>query len=158
MIKWPGKINPGVAEGMFSIMDFLPTFAHIIGTELPDDRPVDGLDQLEYLLGDQDDSNREHLITFIASRIAAVRWRQWRIYTLNTHLTDSNPAFGGYMGYMNETNGYPMIFNIEADLREMRAVTIENGWVVRPYSRIIGEYMASLRDHPNPPAANVTRF
>jgi len=158
MIKWPGKIDPGVAEGMFSIMDFLPTFAHIIGTERPDDLPIDGIDQSQYLLGDQDGSNREHLITFIGSRIAAVRWRQWRIYTLNTHLTDSNPAIGGYLGHMNETNGYPMIFNIEADLREMRAVTMENTWVVRPYTRIIGEYMSSLRDHPNPPAANVTIF
>ncbi len=159
MIKWPGHIQPGgKAEGMVSIMDFLPTFANILGGELPDDRPIDGIDQTDYLLGKQDESNREHLITFIGSRIAAVRWRQWRIHAMNTYMTDNNPSLGGYMGYRNETAGYPMIFNIEADLREMRNVAIENTWVIRPYSKIIAEYMGSLRDHPNPPAANVTVF
>lgn len=50
------------------------------------------------------------------------------------------------------------IFNIEADPREKRALTIDNTWVVRPYSMIVGEYLASLQDHPNPPPANMTRF
>jgi len=158
MIKWPGVIKPGTAEEMFSIMDFLPTFANILGIELPNDRPIDGIDQTEFLFGNQSQSNREHLITFIGPRLAAVRWRQWRIYTMNTNMTDNNPSLGGYLGYRNETNFYPMIFNIEADLREMRPLTIENTWVIRPYSRIIAEYMASLEDHPNPPAANVTVF
>jgi arylsulfatase len=158
MIKWPGSIRTGVAEGMISIMDFLPTFAKIIGAEMPRDRPIDGKDQTDYLLGNQEHSNREHLITFIGPRLAAVRWRPWRIYTMNTHMTDNNPSLGGYLGYRNETNFLPMIFNIESDLREMRSLTMENTWVVRPYSQIVAEYMASLQDHPNPPAANVTVF
>jgi arylsulfatase len=158
MIKWPGHIKPGKAEGMVSIMDFLPTFANIIGAELPDDRPIDGIDQTDYLLGNQDHSNREHLITFIGSRLAAVRWRQWRIHLMNFHMTDNNPSQGGYLGYRNEIAGYPIIYNIEADPREMRNVAIENTWVVRPMTRIVGEYLASLKDHPNPPAANVTVF
>ena len=51
-----------------------------------------------------------------------------------------------------------MIFNIEADQREKRSVVIENSWVVRPYTQVIVAYMAAPRDHPNPPAANVTVF
>lgn len=53
IIKWPGVIQPGVAEGMFSIMDFLPTFAAALGVELPDGRPIDGVDQTDYLNGSQ---------------------------------------------------------------------------------------------------------
>jgi arylsulfatase len=158
IIKWPGVAHPRVAHGMFSIMDFLPTFAAAIGIDLPDDRPIDGVDQLDYLDGTQPSSNRDRLITFIADRLAAVRWSQWRIYPTNFSMSDNNPRLGGYLGYMNETAGYPMIFNIEADPREMRAMTIENTWVVRPYGMIVGEYLASLQDHPNPPPANLTRF
>lgn len=51
-----------------------------------------------------------------------------------------------------------MIFYIEADQREKRNVVIENSWVVRPYTEVIAAYMATLRDHPNPPAVNVTVF
>jgi len=89
---------------------------------------------------------------------STVRWNQWRIYPTNFTSSDNNPSLGGYLGHMNETAGYPMIFNIEADPREMRATQHENTWVVRPYSVILGEYLASLQEHPNPPAANLTRF
>ena len=158
MIKWPGKIEPGTAEGMFSIMDFLPTFASMLELDLPDDRPVDGVDQVDYLSGEQPESNRDRLITFIGDRVAAVRWNQWRIYPSNYTESENNPRLSGYLGQMNELAGYPMIFNIEADPREMRATTIENTWVVHPYGQIIAEYNASLQEHPNPPAANLTHF
>ena len=98
------------------------------------------------------------MITFLGDRLAAVRWRQFRCYTMNSTLTDQNPSIGGYLGYHNEVNGLPMIFNIESDPREMRAVTMENSWVMRPYLQTIGEYQASLKKHPNPPPANVTVF
>ncbi len=158
IVRWPGVTDSTVAHGMFSIMDFLPTFAAALGVDLPGDRPIDGVDQTDYLDGSKSTSNRDHLITFIDGRLAAVRWNQWRIYPTNFSYSDNNPSLGGYLGYRSETAGYPMIFNIEADPREQRAVTIENSWVTRPYGAIIGQYMATLRDHPNPPPANLTRF
>ena len=159
MVKWPGQIEAGgVAYGMVSIMDFLPTFARAIGADLPTDKPIDGVDQTDYLTDKQPNSNREHLLTFLGDRIAAVRWHQWRIYTMNTFMTDQNPSFGGYLGYTNELNGLPMAFNIEADVMEKRNVVTENSWVMNPYLQAIGAYKATLKDHPNPPVANVTLF
>ncbi len=158
IVRWPGVTDSRVAHGMFSIMDFLPTFAAALGIDLPSDRPIDGVDQTDYLDGSKSTSNRDHVITFIDGRLAAVRWNQWRIYPTNFSYSDNNPSLGGYLGYRSETAGYPMIFNIESDPREKRAVTIENSWVTRPYGAIIGQYMATLRDHPNPPPANLTRF
>ena len=135
-MKWPGAIEPGsVEERMFSIMDFLPTFATVLGGDLPDDRPNDGADQIGYLAGDQEHSNRDSLITVIGDRIAAVRWNQWRIYPSNFGQSGNSPSLGGSPGYMNETEGYPMIFNIEADRREMRASTLKNTWSSVPTHR-----------------------
>ena len=51
MIRWPGKIKPGESNEMFSTMDFMPTFARIAGAKMPQDRPIDGVDQLDFLLG-----------------------------------------------------------------------------------------------------------
>ncbi len=158
MVRWPGTIEPNTAHEMVSIMDFLPTFANILGIDLPTDRPIDGVDQTDYLTGEKSNSARESVITFLGDRLAAVRWRQWRMYAMNSTLTDQNPSIGGYLGYHNEVNGLPMIFNIEADPREMRAVTMENSWVMRPYLQTIGEYEATLKKHPNPPPANITVF
>jgi arylsulfatase len=157
-VRWPGRIPPAVSEGMFSIMDFLPTLAALIGASVPDDRPVDGIDQSAHLLGQQPHSSREHLLTFIGAHLAAVRWRQWRIYTASYQPSDTNPRLSGFLGQVVPTAGYTMIFNIEADPREMRNVGMENGWVAGPYMQAIGEYQATLKDHPNPPPPDVVDF
>lgn len=158
MIRWLGKIASGVTNEMISIHDFLPTLANIIGADIPSDRPMDGVDQSAFLLGQQPNSNREHLLTFIGDRLVAVRYRQWRMYPVTFSSTDGTATTGGYLGRMGETAGLPEIYNIEADPREERNVGAENGWLVVPYLQLIGEYKAALRDHPNPKAANLTDF
>ncbi len=158
MIRWPGKITPGVTNEMISIHDFLPTLANIISADIPSDRPMDGVDQSAFLLGQQPNSNRDHLLTFIGDRLVAVRYRQWRMYPVSFSSTDGTATTGGYLGRMGETAGLPEIYNIEADPREERNVGAENGWLVVPYLQLIGEYKATLQDHPNPKAANLTDF
>ena len=158
MIRWPGMIEPGTAHGMVSIMDFLPTFASILGSELPSERPVDGMSQADYFTGASATSNRNSLLTFIADRLAAVRWNQWRMYTQSFGFTSDNPSVGGLLGSRTATAGYPIIYNVEADPREMRVVSIENTWIMRPYLQAIGEYKASLVEHPNPPVPSFTEF
>ena len=83
---------------MISVHDFLPTLASFIGAKVPQDRPYDGYDQSDFLLGKQENSNREHLLTFIGDRLVAVRWRQFRIYPVEFHYSDTNPRLGGYLG------------------------------------------------------------
>ena len=53
MLRWPGKVEPGrVTNDIVAIHDFMPTFAAIVGEELPDDRSYDGLNQLPFLTGE----------------------------------------------------------------------------------------------------------
>jgi hypothetical protein len=55
MISWPNTVPDGVSQGMVSIMDFLHACAQILGVQLPDGRPIDGIDHA-HLMGDQPDS------------------------------------------------------------------------------------------------------
>ena len=158
MMRWPGKIKKGITNEMISIHDFLPTFAAIIDAKVPTDRPIDGVDQSDFLLGKKKTSNREHLLTFIGDRLVAVRYRQWRMYPVSFSSTGGNAATGGYLGRMGETAGIPEVYNIEADPREEHNIGAENGWVIVPYLQLIGEYRQSLKKHPNPPAANLVNF
>ena len=75
MVKWPGKIAPRASNEMVSIHDFFPTLAKIIGAKVPDDRPIDGVDQCDFFTGKQPKSNRDSLLTFIGEDIVAVRWQ-----------------------------------------------------------------------------------
>ena len=78
---------------MFSIMDFFPTFARIAGGEVPDDRPIDGIDQTALLLGSSDTGSREHLLTFVGSDLVAARWKQFRAYFVD--VAPSRSGWGG---------------------------------------------------------------
>ena len=159
MIRWPRKIKPSVTNEMISIHDFLPTFATILKKELPDNRPFDGIDQSDFLLGKQEKSNRNSLISFVGDRIVAVRWNQFRIYPVKINATMNNPSIGGYMGTMTETAGFPQIYNIEADPREMVDIAANgSGWIMGPYLQTVMKYRATLKTYPNPPASNVTKF
>jgi arylsulfatase len=160
MIKWPGVIKPQTRSNeMISVHDFLPTFASILGEELPQDRPYDGYDQKDFIMGKQENSNRNSLITFIGGRIAAIRWNQYRIYPMLIGNTANNPSNGGYVGTAIETAGFPQIFNIEVDPKERVDQAVNgSGWVLGVYPKIIAEYKKTLEQYPNPPVPNLTKF
>ncbi len=158
MIRWPGKIKPGKSNEMVSIHDFLPTLANIIGAQVPDDRPIDGVDQSDFFLGRNKKSARESLITFLESEIAAVRWREWRIYPKQFTASSGTPSALGVSAYRVDGVGFPAIFNIERDPRELWNVTGVEAWVLGEYMRVVGEYQASLKKYPNPPGFSMTKF
>jgi arylsulfatase len=159
MIAWPGKIKPRVSNEMFSIMDLYPTLAKLAGARVPSDRPFDGIDQSDFVLGKQENSNRESFITFTGDDLQAVRWRQFRIYFSDVVPVGTGPSSrGGLSSAAIPLNGYPLIFNIERDPREEHNISTTHGWVVGYALQIIAEYKESLVKHPNPPAPNLTNW
>ncbi|WP_433989832.1 N-acetylgalactosamine-6-O-sulfatase (plasmid) [Pseudoseohaeicola sp. NH-UV-7] len=156
MIRWPEKIKPGKTNEMVAIHDILPTLASIVGADLPDDRPYDGVDQSAFLLGQQYMSKREHLLTHVNNKVAALRWRHFRIYPKAYRGSFSNPSQEGLLGVQVEKNGGPDVFNIEMDPREEYSISGDNAWVVAQWLRFVAEYNESLREHPNPPGVTLT--
>jgi arylsulfatase len=53
---------------------------------------------------------------------------------------------------------YPLIYNIEADPREEFNINTTRGWVAGHAMQVIGEYLHTLEEHPNPPAPNLVNF
>jgi len=49
---WPGHIEPGSSDTMAMNIDLLPTFAHLAGLPLPQDRMIDGASLAPLLWGD----------------------------------------------------------------------------------------------------------
>jgi arylsulfatase len=158
MIKWPGKIAPRVSNEMVSVHDWFPTLAGIIGAKVPADRPIDGVDQGPFITGTQAKSNRDSLISVIGTEIVAVRWRNYRFYPKQFAPSSGNPAMDGLLGIRQEGNGFPALFNIEADPREGNNVFGTNAWVIGPYLKVIGEYLKTLEKYPNPKPVMLTEF
>lgn len=158
-IRWPGHIAPNTTSyAMFSIMDFLPTFAAILGRKLPTDRPIDGVDQTAVLLGKSEMGARESLLTFMGPDLVAVRWKQWRIYFKDMHPTGTSREKLGDIFEGNSGLYYPQVYNIEMDPHEDLNVGGINLWPLDFAFKAVREYLESLKEYPNPPAVNFTNF
>lgn len=158
-IHWPGHVIPNtISYAMFSIMDFLPTFASLLNATLPNDRPIDGVDQTAVLLGKSETGSRESLLSFIGPDLVAVRWKQWRIYFKDMKQTGTGPQMLG--GIFTDISGmsFPKVYNIEMDPHEDLNVGGIQFWPMQEGFKTIGAYLASLRKYPNPPAINFTNF
>src|SRR4029077_11588326 len=49
MVRWPHRVVAGrVTDDIIHITDLFPTLAHVAGATVPADRPIDGVDQLDF--------------------------------------------------------------------------------------------------------------
>lgn len=156
MVRWPGRFTQGVSNEMVSIMDFFPTFAKIIGADMPDARPLDGVDQTAFFEGKQDKSNRDHLLSFAGPDLLAVRWNQFRIYFVEPTPSGTTLNFQYGLGGSHKKLHYPKIFNIEHDPREEYNISGKHAWVMAHASGAVQRYLVTLKDDPNPPAPKLT--
>jgi arylsulfatase len=158
-IRWPEHIAPNTSSyAMFSEMDFLPTFAAILGSKLPTDRPIDGVDQTAVLFGKSERGARESLLTFIGPDLVAARWKQWRFYFKDMHLTGTGQQMLGGLYVSNGPMYFPKVYNIEMDPHEdlnLGGITV---FIVGPAYKAVQEYEESLKKYPNPPAPTLTNF
>lgn len=145
MVRWPDRIAPArVSNEIVHITDLFTTLAHIGGAEIPKDRPIDGVDQLDFFLGKQEKSNREGFVYYIKQELRAAKWRDWKMHIVWEPEPNTGPIH-------LET---PWIFNVTRDPKEETEVGTECSWVRGPFRRLIDGVQDSLkRNPPIPPGA-----
>jgi arylsulfatase A-like enzyme len=137
--RWPGKVPAGrVSNEIVHIVDLYTTLAHVGGAEVPNDRAIDGVDQLDFFLGQKDKSNREGFPAYVADRLTAVKWRNWKMQLIQQDTMYDIP----------QKLALPRIYNLLTDLKEERDVGAYNTWVAEPMFKIIAEFQASLGKYP----------
>jgi arylsulfatase A-like enzyme len=139
IIRWPGKVPAGrVNNEIVHIVDMYTTLAHVGGAEVPKDRAIDGIDQLDFFLGKQETSNREGFPAFVADRLTAIKWRNWKM-----HLIKQDSMYD-----VPQKLPLPRVINLLTDLKEERDVISTSTWVAEPMIKIVGAFEASLKKYP----------
>lgn len=106
IVRWPGRVPAGAeSDAIFATIDFLPTFASLAGFEVPDDRKIDGIDQVDLLLGKRE-LGRNHF--YFGG--AGVRKGKWKYLKPNAH-------FHGY-AVEDDRAQVEELYDLEADLGE----------------------------------------
>lgn len=137
--RWPGKIPAGrVSNEIVHIVDMFPTLARVGGAEVPRDRPIDGVDQLDFLEGKQENSNREGFPAYVADRLTAVKWRNWKMHLIWQENMYDPPI----------TLAEPKIINLLTDLKEQRDVGAHASWVGVPMTKLLMQWELSLKKYP----------
>ena len=139
IMRWPGRVPAGsINNEIVHIVDLFPTLARVGGAEVPRDRPIDGVDQLDFFLGKQATSNREGFPAYVSDRLSAVKWRNWKMHLIRQdHMYD-----------VPQKLPLPRIINLLTDLKEERDVLIYSGWVTHPMMKILRDFEASLETYP----------
>ena len=106
IIKWPGKIKPGViSDAIFATIDFMPTFSNICKFDLPESVHIDGIDQTALLLGKRDKGR-----DFFYFNKAGVRKGKWKYLKADAH-------FYGY-AIEDDRKKKEELYNLEIDIGE----------------------------------------
>ncbi len=140
IIRWPGKIPAGrVSNEIVHEMDTFTTFARLAGAHVPQDRPIDGVDQTDFLLGKKETSNREGILLFVGDRLQAVKWRNWKLHLYDEMHNWFTPPVKLVL---------PKLFNLILDPKEEFPVTVENTWAVQQMFKMIAEFELSTQKYP----------
>ncbi len=121
-------------------VDTYTTFARIAGASVPQDRAVDGVDQTEFLLGTVDRSRRDGFPVFVADRLEAVKWRNWKLVFYDEQRDWWTPPL---------KLGTPKGFDLITDPKEeYPATALRNTWNAGPAIKIVDEFEQSLKRYP----------
>ncbi len=147
MVRWPGNIPAGkVSDEIFADLDWYPTIAKFAGAKdkVPTDRPMDGFAQNDFLLGKQEKSNREYVVTFVGTDVWSVKWRNMKIHFKTAEGTHDR-IVGGYT--------FPQVYDIKNDPAENYELWGNEGyahtWIMEPVSKILSALQASMVKYRN---------
>ncbi|MEM9330457.1 MAG: arylsulfatase [Pseudomonadota bacterium] len=140
IMRWPDHILPDrTSNEIVHVTDLFSTLIGVVGAEVPTDRPIDGIDQSEFLFGNAETSKREGFPFFIKDELRAVKWRDWKLHYY-------------WEPEVNESKGKlesPYLFNITVDPKEEHDIATANSWAWVAMSRLVDEFKASMKEFPN---------
>jgi arylsulfatase len=146
LVRWPGKIPAGAVNNeILATYDWMPTLAALAGEadRVPADRPIDGVDASDLLLGRSETSNRDTLIYYGSDgEVMSGKWKNIKVVFRYAETFDGpiiKPQF-------------PMVFDLTDDPGEQINLTSERMdmmWMFGPVIQRLTGLETSFAEYPN---------
>lgn len=115
LVRWPQKISPGShSDALMCQIDFLATFAELVGIRLPEGAGPDSLNMLPALLG-HDQTGRDHLVE--QAGVLSLRIGPWKYIE-----PGKGPAINKQVNIETGNATQPQLFQLEQDPSEQKNI------------------------------------
>ena len=144
LARWPGHIPTGrVSNETVHLVDLFPTLAGVAGGKIPQDRVMDGVDQLPFFSGQTDTSARDWVPIYVQNELFGVKWRHWKLLLKDMDATS----------YAIRDLAYPSVYNLIVDPKEEvpEYNYLPDTWVDFPLYQVLEDHMASIEADPGAP-------
>jgi arylsulfatase A-like enzyme len=145
IVRWPGRVRAGQAsDNIMHVVDWFTTILTAAGADVPNDRVIDGVNQLDWLTGDADESNREGYIYWMGPQMYGAKWRNFKLVLIAQMQEQDAPA----------RLATPRLINLTVDPQEREPIALPHlhTWAAAHFNRLIGQFQASTKKEPPIPA------
>jgi arylsulfatase A len=148
IMRWPGQIPAGKTCDQLAVtFDLLPTFAKILGAELPTDRIIDGRDIWPLMHGDADAlSPHDVFYHYWGRNLQAVESGRWKLHFAHTYIHVTVPGHGGAAGKTEDEKLSQSLFDLQSDPGETTDVSADHPDVVERLSAYAAKAREDLGD------------
>jgi len=135
---WPGKIPArSVCREIAATIDLLPTFAHLAGAKVPQDRIIDGKNIWSLLQGKKEAKSPHDAYYYYMQAVRVGRWK--------LHLPGSRTTVG-------PKRKLPLLlFDLERDIGEKHNVADKYPKVVKKLKALLEQHRKEIRRNKRPP-------
>ena len=129
IVRWTGKIKPGITNTLFSQIDFLSSFAALTGQNLSNDAGPDSFNYIDILLG-KSKKGREWLVEH-SGRLSIIKG-DWKFI-------EPGPGVKIQVNTNTETgnDSQPQLYNLKTDLSEKKNVALQNPATVKELTELL---------------------
>ncbi len=148
--RWPGHVPAGaISNEIVHAVDLFSTLCAVAGADLPQDRPIDGIDVSDFLMGRRAESGREGFPVYVGEALHAAKWRNWKLHFI----------WQEYMFDPPQRLPVPRLHNLLEDPRERHDVFLPgNTWVKIPVGRMLSAWHESLARFPAIPTGTADPY
>ena len=138
IVRWPGKVTPGVSDEVVCLTDFMATCAEITGAPLADDAARDSYNLLPLFRGKKANTPlREATVHHSYDGAFAIRQGDWKLI--------DGPGSGGWLDKGTKDDPQVQLYNLANDVGETKNLQAEHPEMVVRLETLLERYKAEGR-------------
>jgi arylsulfatase len=145
IVRWPGHVPAGRSSNdIMHVTDWFSTLLGAAGVSPPENRVIDGVDQLAWLTGKRPGSARDGYLYWMGPELYGVKWNDFKMVLVAQRYSSDVPS----------RLASPRIVNLVTDPHEREPFSLPylHSWTALHFNRLIEAFKASVAKEPLIPA------